>query len=137
MELEAFSGIDTFCTAYAGDPGTSPDEAFDLIFMMKEADWSALAAAWNDRAARWREGCVYILGHGPAHLCVPILERALFDEDRAVAAEAAIGYAELVLESGQPTRLSLAVRQQLSELLRLSSGPHLEPLRTLLESQRA
>ena len=68
---------------------TAPDEAFDWIYMFTESDWILVEEVWTDRPAVWREAFAYIVCEGPAGPSRSILLRALSDESREVAIQAA------------------------------------------------
>ena len=133
---EAFDGVDEFCNDYSRDPGSSPDTAEDWVFMMKSEDWSAIRVAWSERPPRWREGCAYILGLGPAPEALPFLITALNDDDLGVATEGAIGYSAMVLESGLLPTVTHETKTRLEQIVALKGARYLNEVLELLEAYK-
>jgi hypothetical protein len=83
---DIFDELNEYCCS----DGSSPDGAFDCIFMLTEYEWTLLEQAWKENSPEWRENCAYILGHGSIAECMPmLLQDALFDENINVARQAA------------------------------------------------
>jgi hypothetical protein len=95
--VRRFSALD----AYFHSGVDAPDEAFDLIFCLDAGDWVALRTVWSERPVGWRRECAYVVGHGPARECLPLLERMMFDEDADVALEAAASLAAQRLDTAE------------------------------------
>ena len=105
---------------------SSPDEAFDVVFMMTPEDWEELSAAWSERPASWREYCAYVLGQGPPKECARLLQAAIFDEETEVAAEAACSLASLRLTYPERVTLGEEELNRLREVVRLTGAKHME-----------
>ncbi|WP_310425084.1 hypothetical protein [Chamaesiphon sp. VAR_48_metabat_135_sub] len=117
---------------------SSPDGAFDWIFMMHDEDWHLLTEAWQNRPSNWRESYAYILGEGPVKKSFPLLRQALFDENFDVATQAACGFASQRLDRDEdapeiPT-LDNEIVSRLRELVVLSGGKYLEEVIVLLQT---
>ena len=84
---QAFHALDQYF--FLSVEESSPDAAFDWIYMMHDEDWHLLTEAWKVRPPEWRESCAYILGEGPTLEGFPLLRQALFDENLNVAVQAA------------------------------------------------
>jgi hypothetical protein len=120
---DAFEALDKYFWSVQEDPGhEAPDEAFDWIFMMKAEDWEALDRAWEDRPARWRAECAYVLGEGPVESCVGRIERALFDPEMTVAQEAVSSYARQFADEPSKVSVSPVVRERLAVLAERDSS---------------
>jgi HEAT repeat protein len=131
---EGFSTVDKFCWAYTADCGVSPDTAQDSIHMMRPEDWTALRAAWATRPPKWREACAYVLGLGPAKECLPLLASALSDAHPEVAAEAAAGYAALIMDDGALSIVTPEVRERLEAVLAADRSKELDQVAELLQA---
>jgi HEAT repeat protein len=118
---------------------SSPDEAFDWIFMMHEEDWHLLTEAWQNRPPEWRESCAYILGEGLVEESLPLLRQALFDENFDVATQAACAIASqrLNLDEEAPAIPTLddEIISQLRKLVTLADGKYMEEVIELLQIQ--
>jgi hypothetical protein len=133
---EAFDGIDEYCSQFAEDPGYSPDEAHDYIFMMHADDWGALDRAWPERPPAWRVGCGYVLSYGPPGECLPRLIRGMNDTDAAVAKEAALGYAIQILEHEQLANVTEAIQERLAAIVAASVERDVDEVERLLQILR-
>jgi hypothetical protein len=133
MMGETFDSLDAYFRQVNNDPGShAPDTAHDEIFMMHADDWTALEEAWPVRPAGWREECAYILEYGPPDHCLPLLERALFDQEGDVAVQAALSYASQILEHSRVSTVGPEVRARLRVLSAARDPRHMEELLELL-----
>src|SRR5689334_10928352 len=131
QDAEAFNWLDAY---FASAPDeTSPDEAFDWIYMMHEKDWKLLEGAWENRSSDWRESCAYILGEGPVPESIPVLQKALFVESQAVALEAACSYSQQRLNHGEEVAIDGKIVDKLRQMVEIEQGKHMEEVVKLLQ----
>ncbi len=118
---------------------SSPDTAFNWIFMMHEEDWHLLTEAWQNRPPKWRESCAYILGEGPVEKSLPLLRQALFDENSDVAIQTAYAMASQRLDVDEDAPvipiLDDEIISQLWKLVTLTDGKYMEEVIELLQMQ--
>jgi hypothetical protein len=112
---------------------SSPDEAFDWIYMMTKQDWILLEAAWDHRPENWQESCAYILGFGPVPESLFLLEKALFSDSLDVALEAACSISQQRLENGEDVFIDERIIKRLRCLVSATEGKHLEEVVQLLQ----
>jgi hypothetical protein len=133
-EAEAFDWLDAYFAI--PEEETSPDEAFDWIYMMHGRDWELLEEAWGTRPDRWRESCAYILGEGPVPESIPLLTTALFDKSEAVTVQAACSYAQQRLYHGAVVPLDDRIVERLRAAVEKAGGKNVEEVVEVLQRVR-
>ncbi|MCC7535791.1 MAG: hypothetical protein IT379_06245 [Deltaproteobacteria bacterium] len=80
---------------HLSDALETPDEHYDVVHMLTDADWDALLAVYPSRTPRWREALAYVVAQGPSGPSLRVLRIAIRDEDRDVAVQAALSMIDL------------------------------------------
>lgn len=102
--------------------------------MMRDEDWQLLEQAWASRPPAWRESCADILGEGPVPESLPLLRKALFDDNLGVATQAACVFAGQPLDHGSQVELDDEIIIRLRELVASSESKHMEEVVEVLQS---
>lgn len=111
----------------------APDEAFDCVFMLRDADWPLFEAVWGDRPAEWREAFAYVFCEGPIRESQALLRRALFDANSNVACEAACTLCHQYQLDPQLVVFDSIVVDRLRHVFEQNGGRHMEDVHTVLK----
>jgi len=109
----------------------APDEAFDLVFMLRPDDWALLEQLWPDRPSEWREACAYVI-EGPVQSSQRLLRLALSDADDAVATQAAASICSQVLDHPDKISFDASLAPRLRDLRARHPGRGMEEVDEVL-----
>jgi hypothetical protein len=77
------------------DANEYPDEHFDWVYMLRDADWDELARIYPQKPPPWREAWAYVVAQGPASEALEVLATAIRDPDPNVSLQAALSVVDL------------------------------------------
>ncbi len=132
-DLSAFNWLNSeFDSAYTNEMW-SPDEAFDCIWMMYDADWQALYKTWPKKGPKWKVICVYVLGHGPAKQGKVLLKDALTDTNPELVREAALALTRLALIEPDQLNLEIDVLAHIQTIAEHSPAGTIDEIQELIK----